>query len=308
LNLELPGDWKSYDVLYVTAVDQYGRHINTWSWNIMKPNDFSTRISNSSASSMVSSSEIDNQLTVSSGNTSITFDKLNGSISSVKSKGRGIPFGGFQFAGFRRTFKEMKNYAEDDNYVVEIVYDSACFAKWTMLKGGVLKLDYGYSVKGSLDYAGISFSYPEDLVTGATLMANGPYRVWKNRLKGTQFGVYNKKYNNTVTGQSWDYPEFKGYYSNFYAVEIQTKEQPFTIISSTDDMFLHLFTPSPATNLRGVRGGMTPAFPSGNISVLNGISGIGTKFSSAQAEGPQGEKNVYNNEPLKGTLFFRFGE
>jgi len=68
-------------------------------------------------------------------------------------------------------------------------------------------------VKGSLDYAGITFSYPEKLVTGATLMADGPYRVWKNRIKGTQFGVYNKKYNNTVTGQSWDYPEFKGYYS-----------------------------------------------------------------------------------------------
>jgi len=163
-------------------------------------------------------------------------------------------------------------------------------------------------VKGSLDYAGISFSYPENLVTGATLMADGPYRVWKNRLKGTQFGVYNKKYNNTVTGQSWDYPEFKGYYSNFYAVEMQTKELPVTIFTSTADLFLHLFTPSAATNLRGVRGGMNPAFPEGNLSFLNGISGIGTKFSSAQSEGPQGEKNVYNNEAMKGTLFFRFGE
>ena len=44
LNLELPGDWKSYDVLYVTAIDQYGRHINTWSWNISQPKDFSARI------------------------------------------------------------------------------------------------------------------------------------------------------------------------------------------------------------------------------------------------------------------------
>jgi hypothetical protein len=139
-------------------------------------------------------------------------------------------------------------------------------------------------------------------------MANGPYRVWKNRLKGTQFGVFNKKYNNTVTGQSWDYPEFKGYYSNFYAVEIQTKESPITIVSATDDMFLHLFTPQTATNLNGVRGGITPAFPSGNISVLHGISPVGTKFSSASEEGPQGEKNNYKNESLTGTLYFRFGE
>jgi hypothetical protein len=139
-------------------------------------------------------------------------------------------------------------------------------------------------------------------------MANGPYRVWKNRMKGTQFGVFNKKYNNTITGQSWNYPEFKGYYSNFYAVEIRTKELPITILSATNDLFLHLFTPQTATNLKGVSGGISPSFPSGNISVLNGISPIGTKFSTAREEGPQGEKNIYKNESLTCTLYFRFGE
>jgi len=188
-----------------------------------------------------------------------------------------------------------------------MTYDSACYVTWTMLRGGWLKLEYGYTVKGSADYAGITFTYPEELVTGATLMADGPYRVWKNRLKGTQFGVFEKKYNNTVTGQSWEYPEFKGYYSGFYAVEIQTKELPFIIVSATDDLFLHLFTPATATNLRGVRGGMTPPFPSGNLSVLHGISPIGTKFSRADDEGPQGKKNIYNGELLKGTIYFRFG-
>jgi hypothetical protein len=139
-------------------------------------------------------------------------------------------------------------------------------------------------------------------------MANGPYRVWKNRLKGTQFGVFEKKYNNTVTGQSWDLPEFKGYYSNFYAVEIQTREIPITIVSATDDLFLHLFTPATATNLRGVMGGMTPSFPSGDISVLHGISPVGTKFSRADEEGPQGKKNTYKGETLQGTIYIRFGE
>jgi hypothetical protein len=293
--------------LYVTAVDQYGRHINTWSWNIISPKDFSSRTAVSSSASTGIASSFNNQLTVSSGNTIITFDKLNGSIISVKSNGVNIPFGGLKFAGFNRTFKEMKNFAKGNDYVVEILYDSACYADWTFMKGGWLKLEYGYSVKGSLDYAGITFTYPENLVTGATLMADGPYRVWKNRLKGNQFGIFEKKYNNTVTGQSWDYPEFKGYYSGFYAVEIQTKELPITIVSATDDLFLHLFTPATATNLRGVRGGLNPSFPSGNISILHGISPVGTKFSRADEEGPQGKKNIYNGEPLKGTVYFRFG-
>ena len=311
LNLELPDDWKSYDVLYVTAYDQYGRNINTWSWNITQPKDFSNRIITTDLQKVVTS-ELNNQITIKSGSTEIIFDKTTGLITGLKSSGKIVSFNGMQFAGLNRSFKEMKNYYKDDNYIVELVYDSASYATWTVLKGGWLKLDYGYSPKGSLDYAGITFAYPENLVTGATLMANGPYRVWKNRLKGTQFGVFEKKYNNTVTGQSWDYPEFKGYYSNFYAVEIQTKELPITIITATDDLFLHLFTPATATNLRGVRGGLTPPFPSGNISVLHGISPVGTKFSSAQAEGPQGEKNIYisdeNTKPLSGTLYFRFGD
>jgi hypothetical protein len=307
LNLELPVDWKSYDVLYVTAVDQYGRQINTWSWNITQPKDFSSRII-STDNQKVQVTELNNQVTISSGSTEITFDKTTGSIARLKSGGKSVSFSGMQFAGLNRTFKTIRNYAKDDNYIVELTYDSACYATWTVLKGGLLKLDYGLSLNGNFDFAGISFAYPENLVTGATLMSNGPYRVWKNRLKGTQFGVFNKKYNNTITGQSWDYPEFKGYYSNFYAVEIQTNETPITIIAATDDLFLHLFTPQTATNLRGVRGGMTPPFPTGNISVLNGISGIGTKFSSAQSEGPQGDKNIYKNESFSGTLYFRFGE
>ena len=44
-------------------------------------------------------------------------------------------------------------------------------------------------------------------------VGDGPYRVWKNRREGVTFGVHSKNYNNTVTGQSWNYPEFKGYHS-----------------------------------------------------------------------------------------------
>lgn len=37
-------------------------------------------------------------------------------------------------------------------------------------------------------------------------------------MKGTRFDIFNKKYNNTITGKTWDYLEFKGYYSNFYVL------------------------------------------------------------------------------------------
>jgi hypothetical protein len=311
LSLSLPAGWKNNDVLYVTATDQYGSNINTWSWNITTPENFAERFITTN-DEKIGTSETEARLWVSSGKTEITFSKSTGLITEVKYNNKNISIrNGLQFTGFNATFKEMKHYNNDDKYVVELTYDSACHVTWTMLRGGLLRLDYDYSPKGLYSYTGITFSYPEDMVIGAKLMANGPYHVWKNRLKGTQFGVFEKQYNNTITAESWEYPEFKGYYSNFYAVEIETKELPITVISATPDLFLHLFTPGAAkysTRATGVRGEVNPPFPSENISFLHGISPIGTKFTMADAEGPQSQKNSYNGETLKGTLYFRFGE
>jgi hypothetical protein len=313
LAINLPADWKSYDVLYLSSADQYGRNINTWSWNITKPEVFASRIAEQGQGQVIAS-EKDSLLILSSGKISVTFNKKNGLISGVMSDNKPVSFGnGFQPAGFKTGFRMLKHMPDKGNYVIDMIYDSLCNARWTMMPGGMLRLDYQYSLNGSYDFTGITFSYPENLVTGARLMSNGPYHVWKNRLRGNQFGLFNKKYNNTITGQTWDYPEFKGYYSNFYAVEILTKESPITIISATSDLYLRLFTPGAAkSSTRGVRGVVNPPFPSGDISILHGISAIGTKFSRPEDEGPQGQKNTYIREPgskpMSGTLFFKFGQ
>jgi len=306
LRLNLPVNWRDYDVLYVTATDKYNRQINTWSWNISSPAEMSKQIITENTNKVLVS-ELDSLLTLKSEQTVITFNKNNGLITEVKNNGQTLSFSnGPNFAGIKTTFKNLKHYAVPNGYVVELVYDSICHAKWTILQGGWMQLDYDYSPKGNFDFTGISFTYPESLVKGATLMANGPYHVWKNRLKGTQFGVFNKEYNNTITGQTWVYPEFKGYYSNFYGVEIQTKEMPFTIVTATKDLFLHLFTPETALNAKG---GVTPLFPTtGTISILDGITAIGTKFSDATGEGPQGQKNLRNGSTFVGKLFFKFGK
>jgi hypothetical protein len=307
LAINLPDDWKNYDALYVTATDQYGRLINTWSWKISTPGMVAKRLVKP-AGEKVKSTENGNLLTVSSGTTEFIFDKANGSLKGIKNNGQDISFSSSNlFAGIARNFAGIKSYQNGDNYIVEVQYDSASYATWTITGGGWLKLDYGFTLNGTYPYAGITFTYPEKLVSGATLMADGPYHVWKNRLKGNTFGVFDKKYNNAITGQKWDYPEFKGYYANLYAVQILTTEQPLTIVSATDNLFLHLFTPDKAPNLKGVRGEVSPSFPEGNISLLHGITAIGTKFSRADAEGPQGQKNEFRGQ-FGGTVYFRFGK
>jgi hypothetical protein len=309
LKLSLPKNWNEFDALYLTATDPYGRLINTWSWNISKPEALKNRLVQHTQDE-VKSGETEDFLFFSSGKIRAQFSKKSGLLTEVKVGNKLVPFNnGPNFVGDTLTFKGINLVKSGDHSVVEVTYNKSpqCFARWTMLPGGWLELEYQLHPVGKTDWAGITFSYPENLVKGATLVANGPYHVWKNRLKGTEFGVFNKKYNNTVTGETWDYPEFKGYYANFYAVQVQTKELPFTIVSETPDLFLHLFTPQAA---RFARGGVLPSFPSGNISILNGISAIGTKFTRPEVEGPQSQKNEYFQEakPLSGKIYFHFGE
>jgi hypothetical protein len=309
LSLALPAGWKDYDALYVTATDPFGRQINTWSWNITPSETVAKRVVKITQDK-VQGIEKGDFVVVSSGKISVQFDKKTGLLTEVRNNDKVVPFSnGPVFVGDTAIFKELKHYPSGNNYVVETSYNKSpeCYVKWTMLAGGWLQLEYQYHPVGETDVAGITFSYPENLVTGATLMANGPYHVWKNRVKGTQFGVYNKQYNNTVTGETWDYPEFKGYYANFYAVEVQSKELPFTIVSATNGLFLHLFTPQAP---KFAKGSVTPPFPSGTISLLHGISAIGSKFSKPEVAGHQSQKNEYlsSSKPLYGKVYFHFGE
>jgi hypothetical protein len=295
--------------LILTASDPSGRLLNRWSWNITGPDQFKEKIVNSTQDHVLSG-ETAESVFLSSGKVRAEFSKKTGLLREVTVRDMPVPFNqGPLFVGDTVVFKELNLKIQDNHPVVEVTYNKSpeCFARWTMLPGGWLELEYRLHPVGTADFAGITFVYPEKRVNGAILVANGPYRVWKNRLKGTEFGIFNKKYNNTVTGETWDYPEFKGYYANFYAVQIQSKELPFTIVSATNNLFLHLFTPQTA---KFAKGGVSPAFPSGNISILNGISAIGTKFTKPEVEGPQSQKNEYleSDKALSGKLYFHFGE
>ncbi len=166
-------------------------------------------------------------------------------------------------------------------------------------------INYSFCLDGDYDYAGLALDYPEEGVTGATLMANGPYRVWKNRLKGPGFGVFEKPYNNTVTGETWDYPEFKGYYSEFRAVEVHSSQRPdLTIITPTPDLYLQLYKPQRAKHHSK---SSDPVGPDADLAVLHLIPAIGTKFYFPAIEGPQGEKNHCKNQTVSGKVYVRFG-
>ena len=80
-----------------------------------------------------------------------------------------------------------------------------------------LTLDYELRVPGgSHPFFGITFDAAADQITGIHWLGRGPYRVWKNRLDGQGFDVWASTSNDTVTGESWEYPEFRGFFADLF--------------------------------------------------------------------------------------------
>ena len=306
LNLNLPSNWKSYDILSLTATDPAGREIYTWTWPISTPSDMAARLVKGSKQP-VNVQETSDRLRIANGATELTFNKKDGYLENVTQSLRHVSFGnGPRFVGGESPkFSGMTHKSVPGGYEVVLNFDNGDVQRWNVREDGWVELDYGYTLDGDYDFAGITFDYPENKVKGAKLMGNGPYHMWKNREKGVTFDIHDKTYNNTITGQSWEYPEFKGYYSNLYAVKIDNEEIPFTIVTPDEGVYLHLFTPGRAVHASS---NVEAPFPEGGLSFLNTIPGIGTKFSRAAQGGPQGEKTHYDNKKINNKLYFKFGE
>ncbi len=316
LDLKLPVDWYDYDVIYVTATDKDQRELFTWSFPISSPARTGARMIVKEGNAEIHNPRADTTLIlVSVKDVDLMFNEFNGQLVSVKNKMGVIPFvNGPVVQDGVSNFKGIKTSRQGDLFIIESAFDkkeSYNTLKWTIYPSGWIKLDVSYFPGAYFtNFAGINFSFPEKEIRSVTYMGDGPYRVWKNRMKGNQFGVWTKQYNNTETGESpWIYPEFKGYHSRFYGGYFNTSNNRFTVVNETEDLFLRLFTPAWKTDQWH---NYEPYFPSGDISFMQGISSIGTKNQRNETTGPMGFKNIfydYEKEPSRAlhiTVWFNF--
>ena len=315
LQIPLPANWNTFDVLYVTAKDATGHELFTWSFPISTPSAMATTLINKEENGVINLNESDSLLRVSVKDVLVAFNKNTGMLMSVKNGKGDIPFNNGPVVQEGETnFKNFKHYFADSNLIFESSFnkkESYNTLKWTVYPSGWIRMDVHYFPGAYFtDFDGVNFSFPEKQIKSVTYVGYGPYRVWKNRMKGGRFGEWDKKYNNTETGEyPWVYPEFKGYYSNFYNGEFFTKDNRFTVVTETQDLFLRLFTPAWKTDQWH---NYEPIFPSGDISFMQGISSIGTKNQRNETTGPMGMKNIYydyGKDPARAlhlTLYFNF--
>ncbi|MEO5561976.1 MAG: glycoside hydrolase family 2 TIM barrel-domain containing protein [Chitinophagaceae bacterium] len=315
LKISLPTGWKTYNVLYVTVRDKFNREIVTKSFPLVQPTHFTSLLSKDEGAMPVLT-QSDSLFVIKADEVQVSIHKRTGLLIEVKSGNGIIPFnkgpvieqGVNNFQGF--TAKQ-----EGKNIVISSVYDkrsSYNTMQWTVYPAGMVKLQVTYFPgEYFTSMIGVNFYFPENKMKAIEYMGYGPYRVWKNRIKGNKFGVWKKTYNNTETGEfPWLYPEFKGYHANMYWCRFtMTDNQTFYVATETNDVFLRLFTPAWRTDQWK---NYEPIFPSGDISFMQGIPGIGSKTQRNETTGPMGMKNSfydYEKDPvraLKLVLYFYF--
>lgn len=307
LDLGLPPDWRDFDALSLTVTDHTGRLVNTWRWMLRGQGEIAQRSVGASGVAPVVN-DTPAGLVVSSGGAEFRFDRTTGRLASVRVNDGAVPLAN----GPRATpgdgpLKTFTHHSEGQEYIVEATFDGVLRrTRWRVRPGGWLTLDYELRVPGgSHPYFGITFDCAADQVTDARWLGRGPYRVWKNRLDGVGFDVWANAANDTVTGETWAYPEFRGFFADLYWATIGTRSQPITVVAETPGMYLRLLTPRFPRDPRFT----AVAFPEGDLSFMHAIPPIGTKFHAASAYGPESQLSLVNGRTgsYTGTLHFAFG-
>jgi len=311
INLNLPSDWKESEGLLLTATDAFGKEIYTWTWKIKSNDEISKQLSNLLIkTNPVSIIENDSLFILKSDEKEFSIGKKDGLLKSViiDKKGKKMSFkNGPVFVNGTMELSSIKSFAEGQNQLIEVKYKNGNKIIWKLNPNGILELNYEYSLSGDYQFAGVSFDEPENYIISAKWLGKGPYHVWKNRLQGQTYNVWQNLKNSTRTGQSpWIYPEFKGYFDDVSWLQLDTAEGKITVGTKEEKMFVRLF------DFYGIYGAEGyPKLPTGNISFLDAIPPLGTVLAfnindKTESLGPESETNHLNGT-FKRTLYFYFG-
>jgi PAS domain-containing protein len=307
LKVHLPPSWKTADALYLTAKDPAGRELWTWSWELKR-----ARAAGRAVAGEVTTRDEGGSLYAQAGASELRFDKRSGLLAEVRSRGKLIPFGnGPRFLAFRREGRKsvdvsgpgekifFEPHMEGGDLVVDVHFNGALKrARWRVSPDGVARLDYEYAFDGAVDLLGVRFDAPGKEMRSLRWLGEGPYRVWQNRTHGTRLDVWENVYNDTTPGESWGYPEFKGYFQGWRWAAFETTAGGINVVKESGDSHLGVYGPKDG------RDGLLD-FPETGLAFLDVIPAIGSKFQPPDQLGPQSRQRHVSGT-TRGSLLFRF--
>ena len=318
------------DALFLTVIDKYGYELWRWTFPVDKLNRETEQFSASSG--RASYTETEKGITVKANGRTFVFSKKDGQLKDVSVNNRKISFAnGPRFIGARRADRSLDQFYNHDDEKAKAkdrtyseFTDAAVFTKLdvkeeggnliltanyklgnldkaqsTIHPDGMATLDYTYNFPGVVDLMGICFDYPEEQVLSKRWLGAGPYRVWQNRIHGTQYDIWENDYNDPIPGETFTYPEFKGYFGSVSWMSIRTKEGTISLTNETPDSYIGVYQP------RDGRDRLLYTLPESGISVLNVIPPVRNKVNSTDLCGPSSQPKWVDGSQT-GRLVIRF--
>ena len=298
------------DVIELTATDHNGQEIFTWSHrHKMKPGYMHIKNLRENTTAYTTTEDAE-RLNVTNGNRQYSFSKQTGRLMGVSVGGKTLSFGnGPRFVAAKRSdrsqdgfynhddkeaFQKKTDYTEyadqgafagftlsDTTLVVNYMHGSLERVTYRFLNDGGVYMNAEYYFNGVVDLMGIVFDYPEQLVKSKQWVGKGPYRVWQNRMEGPQYGYWQNDYNDPIPGESFEYPEFKGYFGSVKWMQLSTAEGKIGL--ETLNTSIGVYTP------RDGRDHLLYTLPETGISLLTTIPAVRNKVNTTDLNGPSAQ-------------------
>lgn len=304
--MSLPPNFFDGDILEIKAWDSNQNEICTWTWPIRYAGEYTRKqLEKANTLGKATVSREGDVVTLSAQNVTVNFNTTDGLISEVRNGTGILSFNNGPLpVGMKARVREVKYRQEGDNAIFTVFYFGAVDSiRWEMSSTGLLNMHAvtlnnaragsGFDeaiFEDNIPIFGFTFSYPKEKAKSMEWFGKGPYRVWRNRIRGANYGIWYKEYNNTITGADFEnmiYPEFKGYHGNMYWSTLHTSESSFTAYSASDGVFMRIFTPEEPEDNK-TNWSANPEFPEGDISFLYEIPAIRC-FKPISQQGPNSQ-------------------
>ena len=291
--LNIPAYSGDASMLRITATDLYGKEVMQWGVAIPYKHGIDFKVSGFRAD----------------------IDAKTGLLNGVDVNGRHISLsGGPRFVAARRSDRSLDQfYNHDDKQAfskktlytpfqdagvfvrLDTVADHQYVARYSLgcmdsvqytvdAAKGCIYVNAYYNFQGVVDLMGVMFDYPEAKVEHKQWVGQGPFRVWQNRMHGPQYGFWENDYNDPVPGESFDYPEFKGYFAGTSWMSLRTQEGHIMIANlQPDEDYVGVYEP------RDGRDQILYTLPQTGISLMRVIPAVRNKVNTTDLNGPSAQ-------------------
>ena len=315
------------DALFISVIDYRGEELWRWSYQLPVQNQELKIAGNTPLYE-----KTNDELVVTVGQSKFKFSNKNGELQHVSVNGKQLSFGnGPRFVAARRadrsldqfynhddpdakskdrTYTEFKDAAvftgfdvkpTDNQLIVAANYKLGNLekAEWIFAPDGTVTLNYSYNFSAVVDLMGVKFDYPEEKVQHKRWLGDGPYRVWQNRTQGPVYDLWENDYNDPIPGESFTYPEFKGYFANVSWMNLTTSEGEISIGNYSPNSYVGIYQP------RDGRDKLLYTLPETGISILNVIPAVRNKVNSTDLNGPSAQPKWVDGK-FNGTIKLSF--